>query len=260
MARKRLGELLLEAGVIDKLQLQSALGEQRKFGAPLGRVLVEMHLVSEDAMVNVLSRQLNLPSIQLNGLRLEDPAIELLDMEFCNRHNCIPFAYQERGKFLDVAMADPTNQETFDQIRVKTRCNVRPYLAGPVSIDSAIRTAYGEAHDRLGHDWQQDQKWSAPQNERVIELQGSGAPAQKPGQQQGRRPRNLSSEIKAAVPAVPAAAAAAAPGEVDALRGELAELRAMLERDEKVLRRLMGLVVDKGLCTRQELLTRISEK
>ena len=59
--RRRLGELLIEAGVLDPTQLQAALAEQKKWGGKLGRTLVEMGFVDEDSMVRALSRQLKLP-------------------------------------------------------------------------------------------------------------------------------------------------------------------------------------------------------
>ncbi|MCA9665428.1 MAG: hypothetical protein KC503_07565 [Myxococcales bacterium] len=286
MARKRLGELLVEAGVIDDLQLSSALGEQRKYGRPLGRVLVEMGAVSEDAMVGILSQQLNIPAVQLNGRQLAPAALQQLDLAFCQRHLCVPFGYQDRGRFLDVAMADPTNLETFDQIRIKTRCNVRPYLAGPVAIDAAIRVGYtgvsmeeaniaarratptradaGVAETYGAAPW--------PVNASMVELAGDTGGARQvdlervgpvrggagalPGYGANRRARSVPTGD---LPAVPQPVASPSSGQLEALRTEVAQLKALLERDEKVLRRLMGLLIDKGLCTRDELVARLNE-
>ena len=285
MGRKRLGELLLEAGVIDEMQLQSALGAQRRFGQQLGRVLVEMGAVSEDALVNVLSHQLKIPAVQLTGRRLDDAALRLLDMKFCQRNACIPFGYNESGRFLDVALADPTNQETFDQIRVKTRCNVRPYLAGPIAIELAIRLGYtGEslpteapAVGPHGADWGRI-------GDRVLDLDASGEPPQTapvagpvagrtltgPAASARSRPATMLQPTPTAPRAPrpetarrppPTAAVTPVPDSdgVARLQAELAQLRALLERDEKVLRRLMALLIDKGVCSREELMTRINE-
>ena len=52
MARKRLGEILVQAGVLDEGRLRAALAEQRRWGGPLGRILVDMGGISEDVMVN----------------------------------------------------------------------------------------------------------------------------------------------------------------------------------------------------------------
>ena len=68
MARKRLGEFLLEAGLIDEATLRVALTEQRRFGGHLGRVLVDMKKVNEDDLVGALSKQLAVPVIELDRL------------------------------------------------------------------------------------------------------------------------------------------------------------------------------------------------
>ena len=71
MTRKKLGELLIEAGVIDDLSLRSALADQRRWGRPLGRTLVEMRLVDEPVLVDVLAKQLNVDAIDLDIADLE---------------------------------------------------------------------------------------------------------------------------------------------------------------------------------------------
>jgi type IV pilus assembly protein PilB len=285
MTRKRLGELLVEEGLIDGFQLRSALAEQRKFGRPLGRVVVEMGMFTEASLVDVLSRQLRIPSVKLAEMAVDPAAARQVDIDFCQQLACLPFRYDKRGRFLDVAMADPTNQEAFDELRVRTRCNIRPFLAGPIAIDHATRRAFGAAQPRS---WETAQ-WPAPDGERVIDLE---APA--PGQPKPSRgppepapqaatqspgsspPRPLSTGPQPRQPpaegepspatgrkrrTIEELALAAAPtaggSEIDDLRAEVGELRAMIERDEQVLRRLMVLIVDKGLCTREELLARI---
>ena len=61
MARKKLGEILIEAGLLDETQLRVALGEQKRWGGTIGRVLIDMRIVEENALVAALSRQLTRP-------------------------------------------------------------------------------------------------------------------------------------------------------------------------------------------------------
>jgi hypothetical protein len=283
MAKKRLGELLVEAGLMTDEQLRAALAEQRYKQQPLGRVLISLGLVSEVNLVTLLSRQLNLPAASLDKNRPTPEALDLLDYEFCKRHCCIPFAYKPEGRFLDVALADPTNPAIFDEIRVKTRCNVHPYLAGPKAIDTAIRESYGRslsgtyaaiaaatgnviaplpgenifAPDDGGH---QEDRSSAlvidrppsPEDDDGIDIDVADsrpdsihvgdvltAPLDFGPQNDARREqhqRALQEE----------------------LRLELQELRAMIERDEFVLRQLLALVVEKGICSQEELSDRLN--
>src|SRR6185295_13691470 len=140
MARKKLGEMLVEAGVITEQSLRAALGEQRRWGGTLGRSLIEMKLVSEPELVGVLAKQLNLPTIDLDKADIPQAVLDLVPGELAQQHNLVPFA--QPMKFLDVAMADPTNIGVLDELRIRTQLNIRPYLAGPKMIERALAKHY----------------------------------------------------------------------------------------------------------------------
>jgi len=248
MARRKLGELLIEAGVIDLMQLQSGLGEQKKWGRPLGQTLVELGFISEGALVRALSNQLNIQAVELQGKNATPEALMLLDYEFCQQHACFPFSYEERGQFLDVAMADPTNPELFDLIRVRTRCNIRPHIAGHRAIETAIRRDY------LGE---------APAVEVSIDNRPWLSRPDEAGDAPPERPDDLPEEVqprkRPPTSERPPLASAARDQLLMQLHETVRQLVANLERDEKVLRKLMALMVEKGLCTRAELVAKIYE-
>ena len=139
MKRKPLGQILRELGLITEDQLNTALAEQKQWGHPLGRTLIELGMVEEDAIVRVLSHQLKLPAVQLAGFEPDPKALRLLDADFCRQQACLPLRYNEERTLLHIAMAD---HHLFDKIRVRAKCNLRPYLAGPVAIDQAIQRVY----------------------------------------------------------------------------------------------------------------------
>ena len=117
-----------------------ALAEQRRWGGTLGRTLVEMKLISEAELVRVLSQQLE-PAERSISTTLEIPptVLELVPGELAEQHSIVPFA--QPMKFLDVAMAEPTNLGVIDELRIRTQLNIRPYLAGPKMIERATREA-----------------------------------------------------------------------------------------------------------------------
>src|SRR5512136_726417 len=88
--RKRLGDILIEAGVIDNFQLQSALGHQRQWGGKLGRILVENRFLSEDVLVRALSRQLNIPSIDLSLMTVHERVVKLVPTDLAERFGIVP--------------------------------------------------------------------------------------------------------------------------------------------------------------------------
>ena len=114
----------MQAGVLAEPQLRAALNEQRRWGGPLGRVLVDMKLISEDVMVQALSHQLNMPAVNLDQRLVTPEALEAVPGELAEQLSVLPFNVQ--GKFLDLAMSDPTNLSIIDTLRTRTRLNIRP--------------------------------------------------------------------------------------------------------------------------------------
>src|SRR5262245_34553846 len=141
MARKKLGEMLLEAGAVDQSSLRAALVEQRRWGGHLGRVLIDMKLISEEQLVATLGRQLGIATVDVEKLQIPQAVIDLIPGDLAEQFSLIPFA--QPMKFLDVAMSDPTNLGIVDELRIRTQLNVRPYLAGPRTIERAVARYYG---------------------------------------------------------------------------------------------------------------------
>lgn len=247
MARKRLGEILIQAGVLKENGLASALSEQRRWGGHLGNILVEMGLVPEDIMVHALSRQLNLPMVRLTDVQIPREVIALVSGELAEQHRLVPFKVE--GKFLDVAMSDPTNLGIVDELRIRTQLNVRPYLAGPRAIQRMLATHYGRGGPDFGYGISTDPA-SLPPNVDVIEFGASGPTRQAP----------VANDIDAypsGLPTIRYGGPADRDAEVRALQERLSKLEALVARDEDVLRKILGLMVEKGIATRDEILERI---
>jgi hypothetical protein len=148
--RKRLGELLLEAGAIDGNQLQAALGHQRKWGGRLGQALVDLKLVSEARIVEALSRKFGYEVVKTGAIQAGpalDSALKLVPREFASRHNVLPYATDTSS--VSVAMADPANIAVVDEIRFRTGRKVKIALAGDREIADAVRRHYYAGDDKV---------------------------------------------------------------------------------------------------------------
>jgi hypothetical protein len=232
--RKKLGELLIEAGAIDADALRAALGDQRRWGRPLGRTLVEMRLIKEEDLVRVLASQLGLSSIDLDAVAIAQNVIDLVPSGLAIQHNLIPFA--QPMKFLDVAMLEPTNLGVIDELRIRTQLNIRPYLAGPRMLERALARYYFGKASRRDAD---------------LDFMISVDPAKLgPPTNYGEvRPRPPSSP--------PLAGSPSRDAEIDALQSRLSKLEALVARDEDVLRKLLALLIESGVATREEILERL---
>ncbi|HYQ81899.1 MAG TPA: hypothetical protein VEP68_10365 [Anaeromyxobacteraceae bacterium] len=141
--RKRLGEMLLETGVIDQNQLDAALGHQRKWGGRLGQALVDLKITNEASIVEALSRKFGYEVIRLDGLEggaVLEAALRLLPREMAARHNVLPYAADTST--VSVAMSDPGNIAVVDEIRFRAGRRVRVALAGDREIATAVRRFY----------------------------------------------------------------------------------------------------------------------
>jgi hypothetical protein len=142
--RKRLGELLVEAGAIDSMQLQAALGYQRQWGGKLGSVLVDRGFISEGKLVSALATQLAMPVVQISKTRVDPRAVALVPENLATQLRAFPLEVKgpEKAETLVVAMSDPTDLAAIDQIQFRTRRRVQAVLAGDRDVNSAIRRHY----------------------------------------------------------------------------------------------------------------------
>lgn len=139
---KRLGDLLIDSGLITQEQLQLALREQKRTGERLGRTLIKMGMVSEQDIMNVLEMQLGIPQIQLNKL-LDVELVRSFPEELIRRTRIVPV--KKEGQRLIVALADPLNVVAQDDFRVATRLDITPMLTTESEIDQAISKAFAMA-------------------------------------------------------------------------------------------------------------------
>jgi len=140
----KLGEIVRRAGLIDERQLETALGEQEKWGGRLGLVLVRLGYVSENDLVQALAGQLDLPVATLESKKIPQPVLDLVPYEYAEDHTCLPlFLKDEEGvDTLYVGMDDPSNLEVLDDLAFRTGMRVKPVVMATSEIGQAIDRFY----------------------------------------------------------------------------------------------------------------------
>ena len=142
--RKKLGELLVQAGVLDDFKLKAALAEQQRWGGRLGRILISMNFLTEEKIVSALSAQLAIPITDFTQLDVPAWLTQKIDMAFARANSLCPERVSDDTKFIVVAMADPVNVMAIDEIMHRTGMRVQTTIAGERAIDRAIGMVYGE--------------------------------------------------------------------------------------------------------------------
>lgn len=140
MNRVRIGELLVQRGHIDVVQLQSALAHQRRWGGPLGRSIVELGFMPERAMLERLGEHLGVPFVDLAEWTSAPEALALVPERLVRARRVLPLerrAEHRRGPLV-VAVADPTDLHVLDEVAFATGLAVEPVLASEVELERAI--------------------------------------------------------------------------------------------------------------------------
>ncbi len=140
----KLGELLLKAKLITEEQLQKALDEQKQLGGRLGEHLVRMGFVTEEDILDCLSQQYGVPSINLRHFDIDESIIKLIPADVARKYQFIPVS--KTGATITVAMADPTNVFAMDDITFITGYRVEPVVASEEALREAIDKYYGTTH------------------------------------------------------------------------------------------------------------------
>ncbi len=140
----KLGEIAQRAGLIDEMQLNAALGEQKKWGGRLGLVLIRMGYVTENDLVQALAGQLDLPVATLDGKKIPQSVLDLVPYEYADDHTCLPlFLKNEEGvDTLYIAMDDPSNLAVLDDLAFRTGMRVKPVVVATSEICEAIDRFY----------------------------------------------------------------------------------------------------------------------
>jgi len=142
MATKKLGELLVEAGLITQEQLDATLSDEKKEkGKRLGTLLVEKGFATELDIAETIAYQLNIPFLDIHTAVIEPEAIKLVPEKLARKHIIIPL-YIEKKNVIKIAMADPLNMEALDDIRFATNYQSSPMVATATDIVKAIKTHY----------------------------------------------------------------------------------------------------------------------
>jgi type IV pilus assembly protein PilB len=150
-AGKRLGQMLIAAGVISEVQLNDALEVQKVSGGQLGKVLVELGYASQSAILKILAEQIGIPFVDFTARRPDPTAVAVVPRELATRYTLMPVGFDERGRLV-VAMADPQNVLALDDLRIVTGYDSVPAIATREDIMGTIEDVYNAAQQRTAHE------------------------------------------------------------------------------------------------------------
>jgi type IV pilus assembly protein PilB len=140
-ARKKLGEILVEGGLLTQEQLEKALPYQKKSNLKLGQFLVREGIVSESQIVDLVSSQLRLEKYRPDRFTVDVGLAQLLPPEIAHKNQAAPL--KQSGLLLTVAMTDPLDINALDTIEVYTNCEVEAVICTEQHLNQLLTTIYG---------------------------------------------------------------------------------------------------------------------
>lgn len=141
MARKKMGEILLENQLVTDAQLEQALIRQQHSKKPLGKVLEEMQIISEEDIAKVLSKQFGFPYVkQISKFNFPPEVLTKLDTETALTHSAFPLKIKDNTLYL--AMANPLNMGLQNELAFKLGLRISACVATTKEIKFAIKKHY----------------------------------------------------------------------------------------------------------------------
>lgn len=141
LIKKRLGEMLVESGLIEKEKLDGYLVEQKKSGLKLGQYLTRLGIVKENVILDLLSQQLRIDKYHPDRYPLELNLASVIPYEMAQKNQVI--ALRIKGRLLTVVMTDPLDINTLDSIEMMTNSEVEPVVCTEREFNQLISTIYG---------------------------------------------------------------------------------------------------------------------
>jgi type IV pilus assembly protein PilB len=141
-AKKRLGEMLVDAEILTEEQLKRAVAEHRKAGLKLGQYLSRQGLVNENQIVDTLSQQLKIEKYHPDQYPLDMDLARMIPFETAQKLQVAPL--RKKGRLLTVAMTDPLDINTMDSIEITTNSEVEPVVCTEHEVTQLINGLYGQ--------------------------------------------------------------------------------------------------------------------
>ncbi len=139
---KRLGELLIERGIINTRQLEKALAVQSEKGGLVGEILVELGFVKEEDIAQALTAQYGFPYLPLSNYEINPDVVNIVPGRVARQYMLVPI--DKIGSNLTLAMSNPLNVQAIEDVELLSGCSVQTFVSTSTDIKKAIEKYYRE--------------------------------------------------------------------------------------------------------------------
>jgi type IV pilus assembly protein PilB len=218
MTRKRLGDVLVDQGLVDETAVKDALKEQRRTGELLGEVLVKMGFVTEMDIAGAIVTQFALPFIRLSQYRISAEILKTFPTQMLRQYRFMPL--DKMGDVLAIAVGGLLNEDVLNELEKVVSCKILVYITPQSDVTRAFEKYFPESAERAAP---AAESTEAALAEAALASIAGGAPAE---------PAEAAPEETAAAEA-DAAETTGEPEEEEKDEGNLSSLGSLLLGDEK---------------------------
>jgi type IV pilus assembly protein PilB len=137
----RLGEMLINAGLLTEDKLQLALSQHKKAGLKLGEYLIRESMVKESQVIDLISRQMKIKKYKPDDYPLDMDLARYLSSDEAMKYKAVPI--EARNNLLRVAMVDPMDINALDSIEIMSNMEVEPVVCSEQDVNQLINSLYG---------------------------------------------------------------------------------------------------------------------
>lgn len=138
--KRRLGNILVNAGKITGYQLQEALKSQRALGKKLGEILLDSKIITEEDIIESIEQQTGIKKIDLNTINFDKKAISIIPKNLCDKYSLIPFGFENNK--IKVTLSDPLNIYAIDDVAISTGFEIESYISKKDDIKKFVEIYY----------------------------------------------------------------------------------------------------------------------
>lgn len=175
-ANKKLGEILIQEGVLTNEQLKQALGEQQEAGGFLGAILVRLGFIDEEDLTTFLVKQCRIPYLKLSGFTIHEKTAKLVPAVICRRHQILPV--DKLGNLLTVAMVNPLDLEALEALKEIVPFRIKPIICSWHDFERSFEDIFGSITDEA--DEEDIDEEEAEETSPTAEADADDAPAEAP--------------------------------------------------------------------------------
>ena len=143
---KKLGEILIENGVLGREALEEALNQQKKDGGLIGQILIRLGYISEEDLVAAIGKQLKIPYLPLGNYSVNMEVAQKFPEDFCRRNQVL--AFDQNQKYVFLALTDPLNETVIDEIQKKTGLKPQVFVSSLSEISNMLNVVFNPIGER----------------------------------------------------------------------------------------------------------------